>query len=370
LIVLATALVASLISIRLGISVAILEIVLGMVLGNAFGMESVDHTWLAFLAGVGSIVLTFLAGAEIDPDAIRKDLKASLIIGTLSFLAPFLGAFTFAYLVLDWGMQASLITGIALSTTSVAVVYVVLVEAGTSKTRTGSLILSACFITDLGTAVALSLLFVQPNYNIIFLIIALIIVTIYGPRFINWMLKGIRGRGGEGDVKFLLVFIVGLGVLAEIAGVHAVLPAYIFGLVSARVMGENKAALIKVRTVCLAVLTPFFFINAGMNVSIAAVVAGIGLIVVLFGVKIGAKFIGVLPATKRFIGKDSVYITLLMSTGLTFGTISAQYGLSSGIIDEGQFSILVMVVILTAVVPTIFAQKMFSPKKEGEYGGK
>ncbi|QLH75648.1 MAG: cation:proton antiporter [Methanomassiliicoccales archaeon] len=365
LVVLVTAFIASLMSIRLGISVAILEIVLGIVLGNVLGMESADHEWLAFLAGIGSVVLTFLAGAEIDPDAMKKDLKGSLVIGTLSFLAPFLGALAFAYYVLGWATQASLITGIALSTTSVAVVYIVLVEAGTSKTRTGSLILSACFVTDLGTALALSLLFVQPNYNIIFLLIAIVIVSVYGPKVIDRAIRWIKGRGGEGEVKLLLVLIIGLGALAEVAGVHAVLPAYILGLVTARVMGNNKTALQKLRTVCLAMLTPIFFINAGMNVSVAAVVSGIGLIAVLFGVKVITKFIGVLPATKYFVGRDSVYITLLMSTGLTFGTISAQYGLNSGIIDEMQFSILVMVVVLTAVIPTVFAQKMFSPKFEG-----
>jgi Kef-type K+ transport system membrane component KefB len=57
---------------------------------------------------------------------------------------------------------------------------------------------------------------------------------------------------------------------------------------------------------------------------------------------------------------------LLMSTGLTFGTISATYGLTSGIIDTFQFSILLTVVIATAIVPTVIAQTWFQPAPEPE----
>lgn len=356
---------ATLLSAKLGITVAIIEIVLGLLLGNYFGIHSGDHEWLLFLAGLGSVVLTFLAGAEIDPEAMKKTWKASLSIGLFSFLVPFFGALAFTYLVLSWSWEASLLAGVALSTTSVAVVYVVLVEAGTSRTDTGKIILSSCFITDLGTAVALSTLFIQPNYYVLVLIALLVVTAFLAPRGIRWLLKKLQGRGGEPQVKLLLLLVVGLGLAAEVSGIEAVLPAYILGIVAANTLSQNKEALQKTRTVALTFLTPFFFINAGLNVSLTAVVAGAGLIAVLFLVKIGLKFVGVYPWSKVFVGKNSVYTTLLMSTGLTFGTISAQYGLSTGIIDETQFSVLLMVVILTAIIPTIIAEKWFGLEKEG-----
>ncbi len=359
------AFLATLISTKLGISVAIVEISLGIILGNFFGIKSADHDWLLFLAGLGSVVLTFLAGAEIDPDAMKRTWKASLSIGTASFLAPFLGALLFTYLLLGWSWEASLLVGVALSTTSVAVVYVVLVEAGRSKTETGKLILSSCFITDLGTAIALSGLFITPNYLIIVLIAAIAITTLIIPRFLNWILPRLKGRGGEPSVKLLLLLVVGMGLSAEVAGVHAVLPAYILGLVAAKLLSDNQEVLLKTRTVALAFLTPFFFINAGINISLDAVVSGAALIAMFFIVKVVFKFVGVYPLSQRFVGKHSLYTTLLMSTGLTFGTISAQYGLSSGIIDKVQFSVIVMTVILTAIIPTIIAEKRFSPEEEG-----
>lgn len=359
---LALALGASILSIRLGISVAIIEICLGMILGNVTDIEVADHEWLVFLAGLGSVVLTFLAGAEIDSEAMKKTLASSLLIGTLSFLAPFLAAWWFSYIALGWDWEAAMLAGVALSTTSVAVVYIVLLETGISRTDTGKIILSSCFVTDLGTALALSTLFITPNIYFVLLVAAIVASTMIMPRLLDWVLPRVKGRPGEPEVKLLLFSVVLLGLIAEISGSHAVLPAYVLGLVVSNSLSKNKEVLAKVRVLALSFLTPFFFIIAGMNISFEAIIAGAGLIAVLFVLKVGAKFIGVYPASKKYIGKDAAYITLLMSTGLTFGTISSQYGLNEGIIDQGQFSVLVMTVLLTAIIPTIVAQKWFTPE--------
>jgi Kef-type K+ transport system membrane component KefB len=355
------AVVASLFSIRIGISVAILEILAGIVAANYFGVSATGQDWLPFLAGIGSVVLTFLAGAEIDPVAMRKTWKASFAIGILSFLAPFLAAWGFSSLVLHWSAQASLLAGVALSTTSVAIVYVVLIETGGSTSPTGKLILSACFITDLGTALALSFLFVRPNEYIFLLLAAIVAATLAVPRLFDWLFARLKGRAGEPEVKLLLFVVILLGALAQLAGSPAVLPAYILGLALAQALGRNRDVLLKLRSLTLAFLTPFFFVNAGLNVSTAALIAGAGVIALLFFVKVGAKLAGVLPVARRFAGRDSWYIALLMSTGLTFGTIASTYGLNAGIIDRFQFSILLTVVIASAIVPTIIAQTWFRP---------
>jgi len=84
---------------------------------------------------------------------------------------------------------------------------------------------------------------------------------------------------------------------------------------------------------------------------------------IFFSLKMATKFIGVLPLTKAFgfERKDGMYTTLLMSTGLTFGTISALFGLTNHIIDQQQYTILVTAVIGSAVLPTLIAQKWFQP---------
>src|ERR671937_2962187 len=82
------ALIASVISIRLGISVALVDMFVGVIGGNFLGFHTTP--WIDFLATFGSGLLTFLAGAEIDPESLRKQLKPGLAIGGISFLFPFL----------------------------------------------------------------------------------------------------------------------------------------------------------------------------------------------------------------------------------------------------------------------------------------
>jgi len=99
----ALALLASLVSIRFGISVALTEILFGVFAGNAFHLQS--NEWINFLAGFGSIVLTFLAGAEIEPAVLRRKLSQTMAIGIVAFVAPFVGAMTFALLVVGMRRQ-------------------------------------------------------------------------------------------------------------------------------------------------------------------------------------------------------------------------------------------------------------------------
>ena len=110
---------------------------------------------------------------------------------------------------------------------------------------------------------------------------------------------------------------------------------------------------------------------AGSLVEIHAVIAGGGLIAAFLAIKMVTKFVGILPLTRAFsfAPREGMYTTLLMSTGLTFGTISALFGLTNHIIDEQQYTILVTAVIGSAVVPTLIAQRWFMPALPAATGG-
>jgi Kef-type K+ transport system membrane component KefB len=367
------ALVASLISIRTGVSVALVEIFLGVIGGNFLGFHTAP--WIDVLAAFGSMMLTFLAGAEIDPASFRKHLKPSLIIGGASFLGPFLGATAFTYFVNGWDLRAAQIAGVALSTTSVAVVYAVMIETRLNETDLGKLMLAACFVTDLGTVLALGVLFATFNrWMLVFIVVTGLSLWCL-PKLSRYMFTKYGGRVSEPEVKFIFLVLCFLGALAVTASSEAVLPAYLFGLVVAGVFVQDRELIHRMRTITFTLLTPFFFIKAGALVSLPALAAALGLIVVLLLVKLVAKVIGVWPLTQfyRMTRREGNYFTLLMSTGLTFGSISALYGLTNGIINQAQYSVLVTVVIASAVVPTFIAQTWFQPKKvvalETEYYG-
>jgi Kef-type K+ transport system membrane component KefB len=380
------ALVASLISIRAGISVALVEILVGLIAGNlAVGFEG--HTlqvglataqssggqlhhmlqsteWTNFLALLGSGVLTFLAGAEIDPQSLKTNWRASLLIGVLSFAVPFGVVWFFAQYFFGWALHEAQIAGIALSTTSVAVVYAVMIEGGFSDTAMGKMILAACFITDLGTVLALGTLFATYNLALLVLVVVMLIALWFMPKWTQSIITRFGAtRVSEPEVKFIFFVLFFLGGLATAAKSEAVLPAYLIGLVVAGVFLRDKTLVHRMRSIAFAVFTPFYFIKAGLYVSLPALSTGLLLIGAFLILKIATKIVGVFPlARMHWMNKrEASYTTLLMATGLTFGTISALFGLQNHLIDQRQYSILVSVVILSAFVPTLIAQKFFQP---------
>jgi Kef-type K+ transport system membrane component KefB len=361
----AAALLASMVSVELGISVALVELALGVALGNIFSLDS-NASWLSFIAGFASVVLTFLAGAEVDPDYFRERLGASLAIGIVSFAGPFVTATLIALGPLGWSHKASLIAGTALSTTSLAVVYAVLVETGLNTVRVGKLIMSACFVTDMCTVLALSLMFIKPTVWLpVFLVVSLVLITVL-PRCSPWFFGRYGDRVIEPEIKLVFVVLFALMVLGNAANSQAVLPAFVLGLLMSRHYQRHQEEQRRLRVVAFAFLTPFFFLRGGLNVSLAAVFANLGALGLLAAAKMAPKLGLVFPLARRHAGANATFTTLLMSTGLTFGTISALYGLNAHIIDHTQFSLLITVVVLSAIVPTAIAQRWFSPPVAAE----
>lgn len=379
------ALVAVLFANWLRVSTALSEIVVGTVaqlaIGALAGGEALGAKapWITFLAGTGAIVLTFLAGAELDPVVFRTKWKESSAVGLVGFFCPFLGATFVAHVLLGWAWRPSWLAGVALSTTSVAVVYAVMLELGFNKTTYGKAILAACFINDLGTVIALGLIFSPFTVRTLIFIVASILIFCVLPMATRWFFEHYGGRVSELETKYLLFLLFGLGGLAVWAGSEAVLPAYIIGMVLAGTVGKDHFLIRRLRTLTFGLLTPFYFIRAGSFVSVPALVAAPLSFVALFFAKMLSKLLGLMPTVRAFgySGHDGVYYSLMMSTGMTFGTISALFGLNHAIIDQTQYSHLVATIIASAVIPTAIANARFMPRhlpekerelKESVYG--
>lgn len=360
------ALAAALVSIWLRVATALSEIVIGTLAGAFLGtaLLGVDEGWIRFLAGAGAIVLTFLAGAELDPDAFRRQWKEASAIGLVGFVAPFVVCAAGAYWLLGWETRASLLAGVAMSTTSVAVVYAVMLEFGFNRTDYGKMVLAACFINDLGTVVALGLIFAPFTLKTVAFVGGLTAVALALPWVTPWFFRRYGGRPAELETKFLLLALFGLGALAGWADSEAVLPAYVIGMALAGTVGRDHALIRRLRTLTIGLLTPFYFLRAGALVSVPALVAAPAAFVVLLLTKMASKCTGVYPVTRAFGSprKVGMYTTLMMSTGLTFGTISSLFGLSHGIVDQAQYSALVAAVVGSAVIPTLIANAWFLPR--------
>ena len=364
------ALIASLLSIWLRISTALSEIVVGtiaqLLIGAAVGATvlGTDESWVKFLSGIGAIVLTFLAGAELDPVVFRRKWKEATAVGLASFLLPFLGCAAGAYYILGWHVMPSWLGGVAMSTTSVAVVYAVMLEFGFNKTDYGKTVLAACFVTDLGTVLALGFIFAPFTFRTLIFAVAAVVVFAILPWLTPHFFRLYGNRPSELETKFLLLCLLGMGALAGWADSEAVLPAYVIGMVLAGTVGKDHVLIRRLRTLTFGFLTPFYFIRAGSFVSIPALMAAPFAFFFMLITKIVSKIVGVYPVTKYYKSPhpEAGYTTLLMSTGLTFGTISSLFGLSHGIIDQSQYSILVAAVIGSAVIPTLIANAFYLPK--------
>ncbi len=354
--------IASLISLRVGMAVAIIELIVGAIFGNLGFLHATD--WMTMIASFGGILLTFMAGTEIDTQVMREKYKESFLIGFFSFLAPFIGASLYTYFIAGWNIQAALIAGIALSTTSLAVVYSVLLETDIPDVNLVKIVLAATFITDMLTVIVLSILFIKPDlYTVLFIVVSIVVIILaskYSKHIFNH--EKLKNKVIEPEIKYIFVLLVIFMYFAAIGNGEAVLPAFILGLLMSKELAKVKELMVRMRTVAYAAITPIFFIVGGLKVSFSLILASLGLFLILFAIKLLAKFLGVYFLANRYIPNGSMYTTLLMSTGLTFGTIASLFGLNAGYIDSVQYSVLIGVVVSSAVIPTFIAQKWFLPK--------
>ena len=294
----------------------------------------------------------------------RREWHASNSIGAGSFAAPIVVALSACYWLAGWNRDQAEIGGLALSTTSLAVVYAVLVETGLNRSVIGTRIMSATFVTDILTVIGLSVLFITPNIWVI-PFVAVAVGFIWGlPKISPWFFGRYGDRVIEPEIKLVFAALFILMYLGTKADSQAVLPAFVLGLAMGAHYAEHRKEQERLRVVAFAFLTPFFFIKGGLYVSLSAVWANLGVLALLFVAKIAPKIGGVYPLARKYTSPHAAFTTLLMSTGLTFGTITSLYGLQAGIIDRTQFSLLVTVVVLSAIIPTAIAQRFFTPTRD------
>ncbi|MBS0182057.1 MAG: cation:proton antiporter [Nitrospira sp.] len=366
---LALAVLSALIASSLRLSIALVEICVGVVTAAGAEFLNLDDVlaahseWVTFLAASGAVVLTFLAGAELDPDIVRMKLAEVSVVGLVGFMAPFLGCAAIAHYLLGWDANASWLCGVALSTTSMAVVYAVMLETGFNKTEFGKGMLASCFVTDLGTVIALGLLFAPFTYKTLVFIAGIIVALMTLPYSTAWLTRHYAHRTAAIRTKWVMLTLFGLGALALWSGSEAVLPAYLAGMVLAGSAARDTHWIRRLRTMTVGFLTPFYFLRAGTLVSLPALLAAPFVFLLLLMGKVASKILGLYPFISLFRQdrKERWYYTLLMSTGLTFGTISSLYGLTHGLVTQEQYSFLVAAVIASAVVPTLIAGLFFIP---------
>ena len=354
---------AGIIGIRSGISTPILEVTAGIILGNFLGVGI--EPWLDFLGTFGGLALTFLAGTEIDLTMLgNKMKKQSITLGTIAFIVPLFAEMLFLKAVTDWSLLAILAIGLALTATAVAVVYTLLLETGFLETHVSRLILATVFVNDFLTLVGINLIAHEFNQYTIIFFLTIILIIFSLPKLLEYLVHNYGKRSAEIELRFVFAVLLAISFLADAGRMQAIFGAFILGLVFSHSIHSYQDILPTLRSITFSLLSPAFFIRAGLLISLPAVMQNLVLIMGLLAVKILSKFLGTYPLCKRWIPEAPVFSTMLFSTGLTIGIITLTFGKSAGYLNQAQFSIAMISVIMSALIPTIIARK-FTPKSLG-----
>ena len=168
----------------------------------------------------------------------------------------------------------------------------------------------------------------------------------------------------EPEIKLVFASLFLLMWLGGRAHSHAVLPAFILGLAMSNHYATHRKEQERLRVVAFAFLTPFFFLKGGMNVSTSALWANLGVLALLFAGEDGAEARRASIRSRAGSPRRTPCSRRCSCRPASRSARSASlYGLNAGIIDRTQFSLLIAVVVLSAIVPTVIAQRFYQPRR-------
>lgn len=339
------------IALEIGFSSAIAEIVAGIVLA-LFYADIAALDWLHFLSNLGLLGLMFMAGFEVDVDRLRSTWRASTGIGLVSLGAPMGGVFLVCHFLLGLGGAQAALLSIGLSTTSLALVYHALKARGDLDGDFGQTVLGAATVVDILSMVCLAVLLGDLGWGTaIFLLV--LVPTVFGlPRVGKWIFRRYQGSIVEFELRFLMVLLISMGFMAEhIGGIHPAIIAFLLGLIMAEVVEEHAEVEEKLKGVVFSLFAPVFFLHAGTRLDVAAFSGELlTAFAVLLVTAVGLKFAGTALATRWFLGHSGRFVGLLFNYRLSFGLITATVGLKSGIIDKPFYSLILMIVVCSAIL--------------------
>ncbi len=346
--------IAGFIAVELGVTASILELLAGIVAGNFLGFESLEI--IDLLADFGLLAVMYLAGLEIDADIMRQYTKSSLFIGFFSFFSPFFAIFAVFYYFLSFEIMQALLVGVALSTTSVAIVYSILRDAESLSSR-GKQILAAAMVTDVFSMLTLSLLFTRFSvFSVVFIIMFLLFsyfIPFMGKRIFHYY----RGNAVEFEFKIILFLILSVEIVSEAIGIESVLFAFILGMVTSGFVVEHEKLLMQLRALTFGFLAPIFFFKVGTTVDLLSVLENLPLLALLTSLAFIFKFSGTYLSARLFLPEISAYISYLFNSRLSLGLVSATIGYEMDLLGQEMYSALVGAVVISTLMAAVFTKK-------------
>ncbi len=338
---------AGVLAIEFGLSAAVLEIVMGFCARNVIHIW--DAAWVRFIADFGLITLMFIAGFEVDIPMLRKNFGKSTVVGGLSFLVPFAATYGIARLLgMDHGK--SIIFAIAMSTTSLALVFPTLREKGMLTSAPGQFLLTSAMVVDIMSVIVLFVFFVEPSWTLLFGAIGVAIILLLAPRLSRILFGRWRGNVVEMEVRFILFSLLALLFIASLSHIHAALTGFIFGAVMGSILRKHYQVEGKIRNIVFSFFAPVFFFRAGSQMDVSQINWMDALYFLIFApTAFLLKFAGSFYPFVWFKCSEARFAAILFNYRLSFAIVAALFGLESGMITSGEYSALMCIVLVTSL---------------------
>lgn len=329
------------------------------IIGQTF-FDIQDVPWLKFFSYLGLLCIMFLAGFEVDARIIKRHLSKSLALGISSFFVPYIIVLLIAY-PMDISFKQSLVLATALSTTSLALVFTILREAGIINSPQGQILLGSAMVVDLLSMISLTVIvFEFTVFNFLFLV-ALIIIFIFVRKIVISIFRRYKGNKFEFELKFLLLILLALGILAEGAGIHAAVIAFFTGLMFSNIEYEHEVIMEKLNTIVFSLLAPIFFFHAGSMLSLQELTLSTIFMFTIFLIgSVAGKYFGTYLALYLLYKKDTTlakYGGILFNYRLSFGIVTGMYAFELKIIDHNLLNVILLIVGISSIISVVLEKK-------------
>ncbi|HEY9072012.1 MAG TPA: cation:proton antiporter [Candidatus Ozemobacteraceae bacterium] len=349
-------LASGILSLELGISVSVMEILAGVAAGTFAGLRSSD--WLEHTAAFGLLGIMFFAGFETDLVMLRRNWRSSLTIGLVSFFLPALLVGGVSYLLLGMSAQPAALTAIGLSTTSLALVYSDLKRQGLLKEAPGQVLLGAAMVVDVISMISLAVLF-EGLTMVSLVILGMIMLWMTRlPRFCRWLFVRYAANQIELKTRFVLLLLLSLVIASKQASVHVSILAFAAGAFLNEVLAEHDELQLKLQSIVFGLVAPVFFFKAGLSVRLINLHLGLLPSVAVLGLaSFGGKIAGTWFAARHVLpAAEARRAAILFNYQLSFGIVTASFGLESGIIGASGYLTILVLIISSSLLTSILAR--------------
>lgn len=344
-------------------------IIAGMIVGpHSLNILDRDDS-IIMLGSIGLLYIMFLAGLELDLKQIKTNKRYSVLFGIATFTIPLVLGYLLSHFVLGYSEIASLIIALMFSTHTL-VAYPIALRLGLTQTRSTTTVVGGTIITD--TAVLMAFGVIMNYYHgsltfwfwvkfIVLLALVSIFILFIIPKIALWFFKNIEEENYSQFIFVIAMFVMS-SMLMEVAGIEAIVGAFLAGLAFSKLIPHNSALMQRIHLVGSGLFIPLFLINVGMIVDIkvlatdyfSLIVAGTLTIMALLSKYLAAHSTQLLF---KFSKNEADFIFGLSAShaAATIAVIMIAY--KAGILDENVLNGTILLILVTCLFASFVTER-------------